>query len=67
MQGFDDKETEIVDNALLLIQSIRAALAGGTKHYRKSDSALLTTEKDIVQALYDEGEIIIEPKKKGGE
>ena len=64
-QGYDDKEIEIVDNALLLIQSVRVALAGGTKHYRKSDGALLTTEKEIIQALNDELEIIIEPKRGG--
>lgn len=50
-----------VTNAILLITEVRSALANGTKHYRKSDGKFLTTDKDIIKTLLDEGVIIVEP------
>jgi len=61
---YDDKEIERVDKAITILASIREALAAGTKHYRKSDNKLLTTDKEIIQALIDEKVIIFEPKVK---
>jgi len=61
MPFYDDKEIEVVDKAVVLLLSIRAALAGGTKHYRKSDNKLLETEKEILQAMLDEGSLYFEP------
>lgn len=49
--------------ALELLIEIRSALARGTKHYNKSGS-LLTTEKEIIDALLTDGEIIFEPAKE---
>jgi len=59
---YDDKEIEIEDKAILLIVSVRSALAGGTKHYRKSDNKLLITEHEILEAMRKEGGIYFELK-----
>lgn len=53
--------SDTITNAILLIPEVRSALANGTKHYRKSDGELLTTDKDIIKALLEEGKIIFEP------
>lgn len=55
----DEREKE---EALLVIEEITSALRRGTRHYRKSDNKLLTTAKEIIEALMLEGEIIFEPK-----
>lgn len=49
------------EKAMILITEVNNALTDGTKHYRKSDGILLTSTKDILFALKDEGEIIFEP------
>ena len=60
---YDDKNIELLNNANLLIAEVRRALANGTKHFRKSDNAELHTEKEIIQTLIDEREILFEPLK----
>lgn len=59
---YDDKEIEVLDKANLLTAAVRNELAKGTKHYRKSDGEPLETLLEILQALKDEGSIVIEPK-----
>jgi len=59
---YDDKTIELQDRAIALIIGIRQALKNGTKHYRKSDNCLLKTDREILHALIDEGEILLEPK-----
>jgi hypothetical protein len=44
--------------ALLMFASIRSALANGVEH-RAKDGRLLRTEREILQALLDDGEILI--------
>lgn len=61
---YDDKNIEIQDKALVLIAEVRRALNNGAKHFRKSDGMLLETDKVILRALIDEGEIIFEPRKE---
>lgn len=61
---YDDKTIEVQDKAIALILGVRQALNNGTKHYRKSDGGLLSTEREILQALVVEGEIILEPITK---
>jgi len=58
------KETKenVKELAHILMEEVQTALAKGTKHYRKSDNVLLTTVEEIVKAMVDEGEIILEPK-----
>ena len=58
---YDDKETEIAEKAVVLLESINHALDMGTKHYRKSDDVLLTSTKEILKAMIDEGGIYFEP------
>jgi len=60
---YDDKNIEVMDNALLIIAEVDRALNNGTKHYRKSDNKLLQTKQEIIRALADEGELIFEPKR----
>lgn len=48
--------------ALEFLAEIRAALARGTKHYSKAGK-FLSTEKDILDALLEDGEIQFEPNK----
>ena len=59
---YDDKEIEAVDKAMTLITEVEGALQNGVKHYRKSDGKLLTTTKDIILALSEDGGVIFEPK-----
>ena len=61
---YDDKTIELQDNVRALIVGVRQALKNGTKHFRKSDNCLLKTDKEILQSLVDEGEIILEPRTK---
>ena len=49
-----------MEHALILLADIRAALARGTRHYNKA-GVLLTTEKEIVECLLDEGGVMFEP------
>jgi len=60
---YNDKEVELYDNAMTLILEIRRALANDIKHYRKSDMMLLKTDREIIEALIDEKEIIFEIKE----
>ena len=60
---YDDKEIELYDNAITVILEVRRALADGIKHYRKSDMILLKTDMEIIEALIDEKEIILEIKE----
>lgn len=46
--------------AFIMIKEVRDALTRGTKHYRKSDDKLLITEKEIIEALLAEGEIMLD-------
>jgi hypothetical protein len=48
------------DNAIVLIEDIRAALARGTKHFAIDGTPLLT-DVDILQALLKDRSIIFEP------
>lgn len=57
-------DANVKEDAIALITEVTKALASGTKHYRKSDNALLTTVKEIIIALTDEGEIIFESSVK---
>lgn len=57
---YDDKNIEVQDKAMLLIIEIRRALNSGTLHFRKSDGSFLGTEREILQALVDEGGIVFE-------
>lgn len=54
------KMSETMDLALIMLQEVRDALARGTKHYRISDDKLLTSEKEILEALLSEGSIILD-------
>lgn len=56
----NDRLTADQADALVLIQSVKAALDGGTKHYRVSDNKLLTTVRDVITALRDEGSVELE-------
>jgi len=60
---YDDKEIELYDNAITVILEVRRALTDGIKHYRKSDMMLLKTDIEIIEALIDEKEIILEIKE----
>ena len=60
---YDDKQVEAEDNARLLISEVRRALASGSKHYRKSDNRLLTTDLEIIEAMVEEGGVIYFPKE----
>lgn len=62
---YDDKQIEVHVKALTLISEVRRALANGTKHYRVSDNKLLETEKEVLQALANEGGLIFEPHRGG--
>jgi len=53
-----------VNLALLMIKEVRDALTSGTKHYRISDNKLLTTDKEIIEALVLEGKIAFEPTQR---
>lgn len=46
-----------LDDARLLLAEIRSAIARGTKHYRLSDDLLLTTPREILEALLEEGSV----------
>lgn len=48
-----------IENALLLIRSVRTALDRGVKHYRVSGREL-NTEKEIIEALAADGQICLE-------
>jgi len=61
---YDDKTIEVQDKAIVLILGVRQAMNNGTKHYRKSDNCILETEREVLKALVDEGEIILEPITK---
>ena len=45
----------------LMIQEMTRALCAGTLHIRKSDNKILTTHKEIIEALLDEGEVELLP------
>jgi len=49
-----------MDLALIMLQEVRDALAKGTRHYRISDDKLLTSEKEILEALLSEGSIVLD-------
>lgn len=55
--------TTAEENALILIAEVRAALARGTKHYNRAGK-LMTTDKEILECLLDEGSIVFEPVKE---
>lgn len=61
---YDDQNVKVTAEANLLIAAVKHELAKGTKHYRKSDNVLLSTDVEILQALVDEGGVIIEIKKE---
>jgi hypothetical protein len=48
-----------LEKAHLLIDSVRRALADGIKHY-SLDGRLLSTDKEILEALVADGEIRLE-------
>lgn len=48
------------EKALLLLAEIETALRCGTKHYRLSDHRELDTVADIVDALLEDGGVILE-------
>lgn len=50
---------DAIENALLLIQSVRSALDRGVKHY-SVDGRLLSTEKEIIESLAADGQICLE-------
>ena len=45
----------------LMIQEMTRALCAGTLHIRKSDNKILTTHKEIIEALLDEGGVELLP------
>ena len=53
--------TEVEEKARILIEEVTKAIENGTRHYRKSDGKLLTTTREVLEALRDEKEIIFEP------
>ncbi len=52
-------QPQTTENALLLIESIRSALRGGVKHFSK-DGRLLTTEREVISSLIQDGEVILQ-------
>ncbi len=52
--------SDTMNLALIMIQEVGDALARGTEHYRKSDDKLLVSEKEIIEALLAEGEIVLD-------
>jgi hypothetical protein len=49
--------------AIALISTIQTCLAKGIKHYRMSDGAELTTVKEVLEALVEDGGVTIEEPK----
>lgn len=56
--NYSDMEMRVAAD---LIHIIECELKRGTKHYRKSDKQLLTTAKEILITMQDEGSIEIDP------
>ena len=53
--------TAVEKAAALLITEVEAALRRGTLHFRESDGRLLTTTREVLEALLDEGKVIFRP------
>lgn len=56
----------VEEKAALLITEIEAALRRGTLHFRESDGMPLTTVKEILEAILDEGKVIFRPVSARG-
>lgn len=54
-----------LEDATILLEEIKGAVARGTKHYN-SAGRLLRTPKEIIQTLIDEGQITFEPLRPHG-
>ena len=50
-----------MNDALLIIKEVRGALQNGVKHY-DIHGKLLTTDKEIIEALCRDGEITFDPQ-----
>lgn len=55
-----NKMNSTISKALLVIDAVKNELAMGTKHYRASTMQPLSTELEILKALYDK-DLMIEP------
>ena len=55
-----EENKDILENAMLIVESTKNELALGTKHYRRSTMQRLTEPKQILLAL-KENDLIIEP------
>ena len=55
-----EENKDILENAMLIVESTKNELALGTKHYRRSTMQRLIEPKQIVLALMDD-DLIIEP------
>ena len=53
-----EKRMESKAKAVVLLESVRSALASGTRHYNDA-GVLLKTEGEILRALRDEGHVKI--------
>lgn len=49
-----------VRTAKLLVRAIALEIEDGTKHFRPSDGKLLTTPREVLEALLDEGAVKLE-------
>lgn len=52
------------EKALVLIESVRNALTAGTEHYDVRGKRL-TTVKEVIEALNNDGEVELRPKNSG--
>lgn len=58
---YDDKTVEVRAKAFILIAEVRQALHNGVQHFSKVDGRLLESEREILEALVDEGGITFKP------
>lgn len=53
-----------LEQARLMIQEMRKALAQGTKHYDPETGELLPDEASILNCLKEKGSVVFEPREK---